>query len=218
MEQKTKFTPLYLLSALYIISVYAFLPVWFWMNKDAAAATSQADYSETAVNFPLAIPFVLGIVNLLAVLILSKRTTCEQMLNCALAIKYALIPVFIAGGLCIVLAILMMFTPVVIMVFVGPMLAFVLTVAGWLIMAGAAPYSIAYLVKASREGIHHKALCIVAGILQFVFTADVISLMVLALKEKKWVKATIVLLGLIVLAVLGVIGLIVFAILRAILT
>lgn len=81
-----------------MIGVYAFLPVWFWLNKDAAAAAAEAEYSETAVNFPPAIPFVLGIVNLLAVLILSKRTTREQMLNCALAIKYALIPSSLRAG------------------------------------------------------------------------------------------------------------------------
>ena len=196
-----KFSPLYLLSALYIIGVYAFVPLYLLLNHGAAQATSQAEYSANTTDLPLLIPVVLGVLNLIAVLTLGRRASREQLLNCAIAIKYALIPFYIAGGLCIAAALLMMFTPVVIMVFLGPAIAIFFSIAGYVILLGGAPYAVGYLVRAGKEGVHHKALCIVAGILQFIFTADVISMMILALKEKKCVKATIFLLIVLLLAV-----------------
>ena len=46
-----------------------------------------------------------------------------------------------------------------------------------------------------------------AGIFQFFFALDVISMMVLAVKEKKWVKVTmVVILLMILLALLGIVG------------
>lgn len=202
MKEKAGFTPLYLIAALYVIGVYAFVPLFYIFNMDASAAASQAEYNEKSNSLPLLIPLVLGAVNLIAVLLLRKRTSRAQLLNCALAVKYALIPFFILGGLCIAAAILLMFTPVVIMVFVGPAVAVIFSVAGWLILLGSAPFSIGYLVKARQENVHHKALCIAAGVLQFFFTADVISMMVLVFKEKKWILVTAILLLLVLAAIL----------------
>lgn len=58
-----------------------------------------------------------------------------------------------------------MFTPVVIMVFVGPAIAVVFSVAGWLILLGAAPYSVGWLVRCSKERAHHPAV-LIAGIIR----------------------------------------------------
>ena len=194
MEKQRTFCPVYLFAALYVIGVYAFLPLFFWLNQDASQANSQAEYNELAVSFPLYIPVILGVLNLIAVIALRNSTTREQLLNCALAVKYALIPLYIMGALVITVALLLMFTPVVIMIFVGPAVATVLSVAGWIIMIGAAPFSIGYLVKAKHEGVHHPFLCKLAGVLQFIFAADVISMMILAFKERKWIKTTVFLL------------------------
>ena len=202
MKEEQRFSPLYLLAGLYILGVYAFVPLFLLLNRDAGEAHSQAEYDAMVSEFPLLIPLILGIVNLIAVIALRRHTTRGQLLNCALAVKYALVPFYIIGGLCIAAALLLMFTPVVIMVFVGPAVAVTFSFAGWLILIGAAPFSVGYIVKANRERVHHKALCIIAGVLQFFFTADVISMMVLAFKEKKWVLVTAILLLVLIAAVL----------------
>ena len=204
MKEKAQFSPIYIFAALYVIGVYTFLPLFFLLNKDAAQAQSQAEYSEQSVGFPLLIPVILGVINLIAVIALRKHTTREQLLNCALAVKYALVPFYIMGAFVIAVALLLMFTPIVIMVFLGPAIAGTFSAAGWIIMVGTAPFSIGYLVRARDEGIHHRTLCKIAGVLQFFFAADVISMMVLAFKEKKWIKTTVFLL-LILIAGLSII-------------
>lgn len=159
------------------------------------------------------LPGLFGIANLVIVIAGKNKITREQLLNCALIIKYSLIPFYIVGGLCIVAALLMSFIPVPFMIFFGPAVA----VVGWFAMLGAAPYSIAYLVRSYKEGVHSKAMVIVAGILQFFFTVDVISMMVLALKEKKCIKTTITILVLLVIGGIVVIAAIAALIAKAVL-
>ena len=202
-EQHSRFSPVYLFAALYIIAVYAFVPLLILFNKDALGADPETKLSMQSVALPLLIPVIPGLLNLAAVLILRRKLSREQLLSCALAVKYALIPFYILGGLCIAAALLLMFTPVVIMVFIGPAVALIFSAAGWLILLGSAPFSIGYLVHAGREGIHERPLCIAAGILQFFFTADVVSMMVLALREKKWLLATRIVIAVLVIAVLA---------------
>ena len=99
------------------------------------------------------------------------------------------------------------FVPLPFMIMIGPVLAIGLCVLGWMILVGAAPFSIAYLVRARQEGVHGTFSVILAGIFQFFFALDVISMMVLAVKEKKWVKVTMVVILLtILLALLGIVG------------
>ncbi len=163
------------------------------------------------------LPGLFGIANLVIVIAGKNKITREQLLNCALIIKYSLIPFYIVGGLCIVAALLMSFIPVPFMIFFGPAVAVILAVVGWFAMLGAAPYSIAYLVRSYKEGVHSKAMVIVAGILQFFFTVDVISMMVLALKEKKCIKTTITILVLLVIGGIVVIAAIAALIAKAVL-
>ena len=204
MGEAKRFSPLYVFAALYVAGVYAFVPLLLALNKTASQAHSQAEYDAQSVSFPLLIPVILGVINLIAVIALRHQTTREQLLNCALFIKYALIPFYIMGGLCIACALLLMFTPVVIMMFVGPAVAVIFSVAGWVILVCGAPFSIGYLVKAKNEGIHPRALCKIAGILQLFFAADVLSMMVLAFKERKWIKTTVILLLILLAGITGV--------------
>jgi len=85
-------------------------------------------------------------------------------------------------------ALLLMFTPVVIMVFVGPAIAVSLSVIGWLGLLGAAPFSVAYIVRACKEGVHGKALSVFAVIFQFFFSVDVIFVIILAIKDRVYSK------------------------------
>ena len=82
---------------------------------------------------------------------------------------------------------------------------------GWCIVAGGAVFPIAYAIRAHKDGIHGKVLTITACILQFFFVADVISVMVLTLKEKRWRKLTLtVIILLAIFAVACILGLAAF--------
>lgn len=94
----------------------------------------------------------------------------------------------VLGLINLAVVLLLMLTPVVIMIFVGPTVAIVLSVIGWLGLLGAAPFSIAYIVRACSEGVQGKVLSVFAGIFQFFFTLDVIFVIVLAVKDRSFVK------------------------------
>ena len=194
-EEHKGFHTIYILAALYVASIYLFPFLFFGING-SSSETSDLN------AWPLLIPVILGLINLIVVLLGKNTIGRTQLLNCTVLIKYTLIPFFIIGGLCIAVALLLTFTPVVIMIFVGPTVAITLSVLGWFALVGSAPYSIAYIVKSCKQGIHGKVLSVIAGILQFFFAADVISVIVLALKEKKCVKITVALLVILILAVL----------------
>lgn len=178
-----KFHPIYILAFLYAASVYLFPVIYFQINRNIS--------DENDIDaMPLLIPLIFGLVNLIVVLLNKNTIDRVYLLNCAVMIKYSLIPFYIIGGLCIAVALLLMFTPIVIMVFVGPAVAVIFSALGWIAMVGSAPYSIAYIVKSYKQGVHGKLLSAAAAVCQFFFTADVISIMVLAVKEKKCVKIT----------------------------
>ena len=70
-----------------------------------------------------------------------------------------------------------------------------------------------YIVKSAKEGANGKFISIVAAIAQVFFTFDVISIMILAIKEKKCIKATIIS---IILAVVAIFSFILFCIISSI--
>ena len=212
-----RFHPLYLLAAAYVLAIYLFPFLWLALNKAPEGGIVQAEDSSLTPEMilPLLIPGVLGLVNLGAVLALREHITREQLLYCAIIIKYGLIPFFIVGGGCIALTWLLTFSPVVIMIFIGPVIVALFSVLGYISMLGSAPFSIAYLIRSKREAIHHPLLLAAGGIMQFFFTLDTLSLMVLALKEKKCVKATIVMAVLLILAFLVLAGMLIFKIVEA---
>lgn len=173
---------IYIMPVLYLLSVYLF-PVIFLVKS--CTATGQADM-DSMPSWTLLLPIVFGIINLITVLAAGKKVTRIQLLNCARIVKYGLVPFYIIGGLCIALAILLTFTPVVIMIFVGPAIVITFSVWGWLVLACSAPYSMAYIVRACKERVHGGALSAFAGIFQFFFCMDVIFLIILACKDRRY--------------------------------
>ena len=159
------------------------MPVLFWIICNMQEATDSFD-----AGWIMVMPIVLGLINLAVVLIFGKRISRVQLLICTRIIKYALIPFYVIGGFCIIVALLLMFTPVVVMIFVGPTVAIVLSAIGWLGLLGAAPFSIGYIIRACSEGVQGKVLSVFAGIFQFFFTLDVIFVIVLAVKDRSFVK------------------------------
>jgi hypothetical protein len=195
-QNEKGFHPIYILAGLYTFAIYMFPVIYFAVNR-------KLENENSLQMWPLGLPMILGIINLLVVILFKNKIGRIRLLNCAILIKYTLIPFYFIGGLAIAIALLLMFTPVVIMVFVGPMVAIVFSILGWIAMVGAAPFSIGYIGMSYKEGTHGKILSVLAGIFQFFFTVDVLSIMILALKEKRCVKVTIALLIILILAIVS---------------
>lgn len=181
-ETKKASGAIYIVPIVYVLGMYL-MPVMLGVPSNA-----EGSLDSSISGWILALPIILGLVNLSVVLIVGEKISRGQLLICTRIIKYALIPFYIIGGLCIALALLLMFTPIVIMVFVGPTIAIALSVIGWLGLLGAAPFSVAYIVRACKEGVHGKGLSVFAAIFQFFFTMDVIFVIILAIKDRVYRK------------------------------
>lgn len=208
----SKSNRLYMLGAMYVIAAYTFIFLSAGVDKMELSESllSLQNILKWLLGF---LPFILGIINFIVMFTGGKKYDRNTLLNCVVLIKYSLIPFYIIGGGVILLFLLLTFIPVPVMIFVGPTVAFVLYIVGWLILVGAAPFSIVYIVKSYKEGVHGKILSVVSGILQFFFVFDVISVMILALKERRWRKLTIaiivLLMALCIVCMIGIVMLIV---------
>ena len=170
-ETKKASGAIYIVPIVYVLGMYL-MPVVLWVM-----GSTKESVDNVSSAWVLALPIILG-----------EKISRGQLLICTRIIKYALIPFYFLGGLCIALALLLMFTPVVIMVFVGPTIAVLLSVIGWLGLLGAAPFSVAYIVRACKEGVHGKVLSVFAVIFQFFFSLDVIFVIILAIKDRVYSK------------------------------
>lgn len=155
------------------------------------------------ILFALAIPVFLGIINTIYIKINFEKISRATLLRCAIIVKYMLIPMYKVGALMIALFFLLIFTPVVIMIFVSPFIISLLSAYGYLTLLAGNAFSLAYIRKAKEEGVHSTFLCKLGKIFQFFFAIDIVSLAILSMKEKKYIGATITV---IVLSLLGFIG------------
>ena len=190
------FHPLYLWGIFYVLLTYAYpFFVYLTVPKVDENVNSQAAYEAAAKaqngvlgsDLPLVflvIPVALAIMNLV-IAVAMKQTKRRYFLNTAQIIKYALIPFYVIGGILIVIFFLLMFTPVVIMVFVSPAVIAILSVMGWISMVGSAPLVIKYLARSVKDGKNKKAFAIGVSITQFFFGVDVIGTILCAVKERK---------------------------------
>lgn len=147
------------------------------------------------------LPFLMGVVNLIVVLTVGRKWSRKTLLNCTLIIKYGLIPFYLIGGCITISVTLAALFPLPLMVLFG-LVTVVFLIFGYGILLGAAPYAIAYLIKSCKEGRHSKAVVILSGICQFLFSFDVFSMMILTIKEKHLVKTTIAVVAGVCLAIL----------------
>ena len=102
-----------------------------------------------------------------------------------------MLPLYCFGGLLVVFLILFTFIPVPFMIFAGPMGALGLSFLGYILLLGSVPFAFAYLTKSRQEKVHARGLTTFAKIAQFIFVLDVVSIMVLSWKEKRWRKLTV---------------------------
>lgn len=194
-EKSKKSSWVYVLSVVYVIVAYTFFFISGYINQ-LDLPDNLVSAKNTFAWFFLFLPIILCVANYIIMFTIGKKVDRKTLLNCAVLVKYGLIPFYILGAVLILMFLLFSFTPVPFMIFVGPYMVFVLNVIGWVILIGSAPFPIAYIMKSCKEGIHGKALSIITGILQFFFVFDVISIMILAVKEKRWKKLTFTILAL----------------------
>ncbi len=199
-SEKKGFKGVYALAIGYVISIYL-SPIIYYL---------LAEYGEDDSALALcaiALPFIYGIVNYIYVFKNKPKIDRMVLLNCAIIIKYTMIPIYILGGFLIAICLLLMFSPIVIMIFAGPMVAIILSVIGWIYMIGGAAYSFSYISESKKQGAQYaKILSILGFIAQFFFTFDVISIMFFSLKEKRCVKLTIGTLAILILGFISIIG------------
>ncbi len=193
---KKKLQLFYIVPLLYIISIY--------MSVILIGTEDPAEYL-------LFLPAVFGVLNIIVSVRFCKLENRMMLLNAAILCKYATIPFFLVGGLVLTLCFLLSFIPVPFMIFVGPALALVGVVIGWLVLAFESPYLIAYWYLSVKEGKCSKVSAVFGIIFQFFFLIDVIEVMYLTFKEKKkrWLTATV--LGALVLAFLTAVILLIYA-------
>lgn len=168
----------YLIPILYVIVSYTFFLLPGLFNQVVELQIISA-----------LLPFLMGVVNLIVVLTVGRKWSRKTLLNCTLIIKYGLIPFYLIGGCITISVTLAALFPLPLMVLFG-LVTVVFLIFGYGILLGAAPYAIAYLIKSCKEGRHSKAVVILSGICQFLFSFDVFSMMILTIKEKHLVKTT----------------------------
>ena len=184
--------PIYLLAIAYVIVIYTILVSFIVLDDD-----------EIRIGV-LWLPILAGLLNLILVMVLRKRLSREELLNCAIIVKYCLIPFYMLGGLGVLGVLILSVIPVPFMIFMG-LAAVLMLVYGWIVMICSAQFSIAYIAASYKEGVHNKILLVIAGIMQFFFTVDVLSIMFLVIKENKWVKTSIAVIVLFIVCIVGLI-------------
>lgn len=194
MNQSKKLHMFYIFPVLYVASLYLF--PFFASLSEKLPLISYLAYT----------PFIFGILNIIMAVTFCKPEYRQIMLNSAVLVKYSLIPFFFMGGVMIVFCLFFTVIPVPFMVFLGPLFAGILCLAGWIFVALGSPYTISYLRLSQKEGTRSTFMAFLHSLLQFFFMLDVFDVMYLTLKERKWKKLTITIL------ILTVIGIIIFII------
>lgn len=217
-EYEKGFHIIYLWGALYVFLTYAYPVFWYltmlntdeMVHSDAAyQAAVRVQISILGTYLPrmfLAIPLLLLIANIVIAVMFRKRLDRRYFLNTAVLIKYGLIPFYLLGGCVIAIFALLTFTPVVIMIFIGPMVVGTLSVMGWISMIGSSPLAFVYLHSSVKDQNNGKVFAVIIGIMQFFFGLDVLGIVISVFKEKKFIKLTIgIILGF-VLVILGLLA------------
>lgn len=189
---------LYILAIIYLTTIYM-IPALYLLSMDTKA-------------FVVLIPMMVTIISAIVVPMIKKDVSKEDLLGATILVKYGMIPFYAVGSLinCLLLLAIVIPLPFMLaMTAVGLILAWMV---GWLFMMGSTPFSLTYLSKAKKENSISNSLRITTIICQFFFVADVISIMVLCFKEKKYVKTTVgVIIGSLLLIALILFGLIAYA-------
>lgn len=199
MEKNKKLNKFYIFPVLYVLSVYLMF-----------AGLIKGTENPLACLLVLA-PFIFGILNIIMCAKCCRSEYRYIMLSSAVIVKYCLIPFFIVGGFLIagsfISGILFPLPP---MFIVGTLIAFLLCIAGWLVLAFGSPYTISYVVLSKKAGSTTGGMAALHIILQFFFTMDVIDVICLSFKAHRNIKSAIAVIILFIVAIIAIIALILF--------
>ena len=195
---KGGFHPLYIWSIACVVLTYGYI-VLFAVSSNFLRSFAGTEKS----NFPMVFflfPFFLTIANTVVTATYGRKLDRRYLLGAALILKYGLIPYFVFGGFVIAVFFLLIFTPVVIMIFVSPPIIIVLSIIGWVTSTESTPFMVAYFVKGAGEGVLSRkgprsaagiVFAVFGCIMQMFFCLDVVATVICCFKEKRHVKLTI---------------------------
>ncbi len=195
---KGGFHPLYIWSIACLVLTYGYIALYV-ISTNFLRCFSGTENSALPMIF-LCFPWFLTIANIIITATYGRKLDRRYLLGAALIIKYGLIPYFVIGGMAIALFFLLIFTPVVIMIFVSPPIIFVLSVIGWFTLTESIPFMVAYFIKAAKDGALSRngmktAACTVFAvfgcIMQMFFCLDVVAAVICCIKEKRHIKLTV---------------------------
>lgn len=146
------------------------------------------------------LPAIMGIINLIVVLTVGKNCTRKTLLNCTLIIKYGLMPFYLIAGFFITTVLLSGILPIPFLVIFG-MATVLFLLMCYVFLLGTVPFAMAYIIKARKEGVLSTPGAVISGICQFLFLVDLVSMIVLTIKERHLVKTTIVMICLLLLII-----------------
>lgn len=200
MKETKKYNWVYLVEILYVLVCYFFL---------LSSVTNKLNYFFSFLPSILSgifflSPLLFVIFNWIFTLRLFKKLDEDILLKITVIIKYSLIPFFIIGGILIFGISLLSIVPYPGLFVIGifpPMLMFM----GWMILLGAAPFSLAYIIKAYKKGQVNFIIFVLSIISQFIFSLDVIAVMYLTFKVKKCRLITIITVSLLLACLTSVI-------------
>lgn len=120
----------------------------------------------------------------------------DNLLKCAIIIKYLLIPFYLFGALLIVISFAFIIIPHLSFMVIG---AFVFTIIGWIILIFGNPYLISYAVILYREKKINIAILIIHIVSSFFFCFDVINTMWFSIINNVLRKITIFVISILVI-------------------
>ena len=195
---KGGFHPLYIWSIACVVLTYGYI-VLFVISSNFLRSFTGTENSRFPLVFFL-FPLILTVANTIVSVTYGRKLDRRYLLGAALIIKYGLIPYFIFGGMVIAVFFLLIFTPVVIMIFVSPPIIIVLSIIGWVTLTESTPFMVAYFVKGASEGVLSRkgprsaagiVFAIFGCLMQMIFCLDVLAAVICCFKEKRHVKLTI---------------------------
>lgn len=159
---------LYGLAAVYVLVMYGVIPIsglprLLMGQRPENPAIGEAAYFLLSLISSYS-PLIIAALSFI-LLLKGKGFTRAQLLNCALLVKYALIPLYLAHGAKIALFIWTPFVPSLFAI-IGSFMILSGVFSILFTLLGTTAFSIPYLVRAKSDGVYNKYL--ILAVLQYV--------------------------------------------------
>jgi len=180
----------YLFPALYVLSTY--LMPFFFFQQENLPLLSLLMYA----------PIIFAICNIIVSVKYAKPEYQNTMLNSMVLVKYSLILFFILSGVLVLICLILSIFQGIAMIFTiyKQTIRYIKLIC--LILIGESPYTISYLYIAGKTEKNSILFTAIHSLLQFCFILDVLSVMYLTLRAKRWRKLTLTLLTLFAAAII----------------